>query len=93
MPSVSASVGPSVSDAGPDADDDDDDADFCWSDEETLIRTQPATAVYINPYDEVVIRQQDYHGPCADDDKIILIDRKYLPRLIRRLQEIAAGGW
>jgi hypothetical protein len=57
---------------------------FCWTDDDTVIRKQSAIAVYINPYNEVIIRQHDW----PDDDSFILVKPEYLPLLIRRLQQI-----
>jgi hypothetical protein len=61
---------------------------FCWTDDDTVIREQSETAVYINPYNEVIIRQRPY----PDDDVFVLIKREYLPLLIRRLQRIMEHG-
>ena len=62
------------------------DEKFSWSNADVVIRTQPAIAVYLNPHDEVVIRQQcDY-----DEDQWVFITKENLPKLIQALLE--AGG-
>jgi hypothetical protein len=89
-PSVAPSVLPASNDAPkaqsttlapPTLEPEDDQREFRWNDEDTIIRSQPAIAVYFNPHGEIVIRQ----------DHWIYVNRQNLPRLIRRLQEIEAG--
>lgn len=50
-----------------------------------VIRGQPATAVWVNGYDQVVICQEA-HG-FEDDDPFIFVDRHNLPALIAKLKE------
>jgi hypothetical protein len=65
-----------------------DDDEFRWRDEITVVPSQPAIAVYFNPYDDVVIRQETW----PDEDRWIYIRRQNLALLIRRLQEIEETG-
>jgi hypothetical protein len=65
----------------------DDSEEFRWNDEDTVVPSQPAIAVYFNPRRDIVIRQESY-----DDDRWIYINRQNLHLLIRRLQEIAETG-
>jgi hypothetical protein len=65
----------------------DDCEEFCWNDEDTVVPSQPAIAVYFNKYQDVVIRQEGLYG--HDEDHWIYIKRQNLHLLIRRLLEIA----
>jgi hypothetical protein len=63
--------------------------DFSWADtEHVVLRCQPQTAVYLNPHDEVVIRQEAW----PDEDVWVRIHRTNLWPLIARLQEIDKNG-
>jgi len=70
--------------------DDSDSAEFRWNDEDTVIPTQPAIAVYFNPHGEIVIRQEGQYG--YDEDHWIYIRPQNLRFLIRRLEEIENGS-
>jgi hypothetical protein len=48
-----------------------------------VIPNQPATAIYQNPFGQVVIRQEDFLG---DDDDVIHISPRNIPDLIARLR-------
>jgi hypothetical protein len=54
-----------------------------------LIHEQPATAVYVNVFDQVVIRQE-----ARDDssDQIVRFEPQHIPKLIARLQELVRAG-
>lgn len=62
---------------------DQDGEDFNWArDEDIVIRSQPAIAVYWNPRREVVIRRE-----CeCDEDQFVYVQPSFLPALIARLQ-------
>jgi hypothetical protein len=51
-----------------------------------IIRHQYATAVYLNPHDTVVIRQEDHYG---DEDCFVYIRPENVLRLVRALIEAA----
>jgi hypothetical protein len=77
------SPGPPIAQAGSDH--------FDWLDgPEVIIRTQPETAVYRNPYRQVVIRQRDESRD--GDDPYVFFAEENLPRLIEVLQHMAKGG-
>jgi hypothetical protein len=54
-----------------------------------VIPNQPATAVYQNPFGQVVIRQEDFFG---DDDDVIHISPRNIPDLIARLRSFQIGS-
>jgi hypothetical protein len=64
---------------------------FDWSraNPDILLPQQPATAVYQNGFDQVVIRQEDQFGD-SDSEMWVVINLGELPTLIARLQDIAA---
>jgi hypothetical protein len=53
-----------------------------------VVVSQPATAIYLNPWDQIVIRQEAETGD-DDDDHFVRFTRENLPALIARLQAIA----
>jgi hypothetical protein len=59
-----------------------------WSDERKggrlMCNTQPATVVYTNPHDQVVIRQEAACGRC-DEDSFVFFSQAVLPELIAEL--------
>jgi hypothetical protein len=58
---------------------------FRWSDEEmVVVQHQPALAVYINPFNQIVLRT---HGG-YDDDAFIIISAEHLPKVIAKLHEL-----
>jgi hypothetical protein len=61
-----------------------DDPGFSWDDTESVVfHKQPRTAVYWNPWGQIVIRQEDDYG---DDDPWVYFDPDRLPALIAALQ-------
>jgi hypothetical protein len=61
---------------------------FDWSDEDNenvVLRMQPATAIYLNPFGQIVIRQDGGY----DDDTITILNLESVPDFIRRLQDVA----
>jgi hypothetical protein len=60
--------------------------DFEWDADnvDIVIQHQPRTAIYLNPYNAVVIRQEG--GPLEEDDPFLLFTADNLPALIRNLQ-------
>ncbi len=62
-----------------------DDAEWCWraNSPDVVIGSQPATAVYVNPFGAVVIRQESALG---EDDPYVYIQPTFLPQLIAALQ-------
>jgi hypothetical protein len=51
---------------------------------DVIIPMQPATHVYLNPHDQIVIRQENW----LDDDQLFL-SSEMIPTLIARLKELA----
>jgi hypothetical protein len=66
--------------------------EFNWySDEDTdhiVVRQQPATAVYISPYNEVVIRQQ---GDYRDDDHWVHLTKDNAARVASAILKAIAA--
>ena len=58
------------------------DQEINWRDAAVCIEEQPRTAVYLNPRDQVVIRQMAW----PDEDPFVVIGLEHLPALIRELQ-------
>ena len=59
---------------------------FDWNnDKSVIINEQPATAVYFNHNDQLVIRQRCW----PEDDSFVVIDRAHLPHLTEMLQSEA----
>ena len=60
--------------------------DFDWqkADDDVVLRVQPETAVYLNPYGALVIRQ---HG-WPDDDSIVVISAECIDHFIDELTDI-----
>lgn len=63
--------------------------DFSGDNPSVVILHQFATAVYINTYGQVVIRQEDQYSDEENEDTIF-INKNELPRLISKLKEIAS---
>jgi hypothetical protein len=60
--------------------------DFDWDDPElTTLREQPLTAIYINPYDQLVIRQRRW----PDEDALIFISQESVDAFLDRLTDVA----
>lgn len=62
-------------------------SEFSWADDKHLvvINEQPATAVYTNPQDQVVIRQDAELR--YRDDQFIFIEPRFLPDILKALFE------
>jgi hypothetical protein len=65
---------------------------FKWSPDnvDVLVRGTPALAIYMNPWGQIVLRQESESGP--DDDPFVRIDRRDVPALVKRLRELADGA-
>ena len=65
------------------------DNDFQWGDveEDIIVRTTGAIAVYTNPHGNVVIRQQSTDA-YQDEDTFVVVPRDVLPKLIRKLADL-----
>jgi hypothetical protein len=66
--------------------------EFNWNpskddDHSIVVRHQPAIAVYLNPHDEVVIRQQDQYD--ESDDHFIYITRDNVLKVVEKMMELA----
>jgi hypothetical protein len=66
--------------------------EFDWNpskdDEHSIVvRHQPAIAVYLNPHDEVVIRQQDQYD--ESDDHFVFITKDNLLKVVERMLALA----
>jgi hypothetical protein len=63
--------------------------DFAWSadQEDIVLREQPSIAIYRNPYDGIVIRQERRWD--EDDDTFIVINRENIDTFLDRLTDIA----
>jgi hypothetical protein len=66
--------------------------EFDWNpskddDHSIVVRHQPAIAVYLNPHDEVVVRQQDQYD--ESDDHFVYVTRDNVLRLAQRMLEVA----
>ena len=58
--------------------------DFDRNDDDVVLRGQPETAVYFNPYGALVIRQLGW----PDDDSIVVISTECIDRFIDKLTDI-----
>jgi hypothetical protein len=65
------------------------DDDFDWNPDREIIvvRSQPAIAVYLNPHDDLVIRQEGHYGP--DEDQWIYITKSSVPKVVQAMLEAA----
>jgi hypothetical protein len=64
--------------------------EFDWRDDDVVVvRQQMAIAVYTNPSDDVVIRQEGLYG--TSEDSWIVISRQNLVPLISALQRLSAA--
>jgi hypothetical protein len=54
--------------------------------EDLVVKHQPAIAIYLNPWDAVVIRQRDDNG--RDGDQFVFICEEHLAAVISKLSEI-----
>jgi hypothetical protein len=65
--------------------------DFKWEpgNPDLVVAGVPSTAVYLNQWDQIVIRQEsDDRG----DDPYVRIDRRDVPALIKRLEALSRGA-
>jgi hypothetical protein len=60
---------------------------FDWGpdNDDLLVPSQPALAVYVNPWGQIVIRQE---GEIFEDDSYVIIGSAHVPALIEKLQEL-----
>ena len=66
--------------------------EFDWNpsrdtDHSIVVRHQPAIAVYTNPHDEVVVRQQDQYD--ESDDHFVFITKDNVRKVAERIMEVA----
>lgn len=63
--------------------------DFDWSsnNEDVIVPEQRATAVYVNPWGQAVIRQERAWNDEADT--VVVVDHAHLPEVIKSLRVIA----
>ena len=66
--------------------------EFDWNptndtDHSIVVRHQPAIAVYLNPHDEVVIRQQDQYD--ESDDQFVFVTRDNVLKVAQRMLDVA----
>ena len=66
--------------------------EFDWNpsndtDHSIVVRHQPAIAVYTNPHDEVVIRQQDQYD--ESDDHFVYITKDNVLRVAQRMLDLS----
>jgi hypothetical protein len=62
--------------------------DFDWTDaNNVVVHSQPATAVYLNPYGQVVVRQEGHYGP--DEDQWIYVSTENVPIVTQAMLEAA----
>jgi hypothetical protein len=65
--------------------------DFEWKpeNEAVLLTDRPALAVYLNPWNQIVLRTE---ARWDEDDPCIWIDRRDVPALIKRLEALSHGA-
>jgi hypothetical protein len=68
------------------------DDDFEWTpgNDAVLLTDRPAVAVYLNNWNQIVIRKEAAWND--DEDPCIWLDRRDVPALIKRLEELARHG-
>lgn len=66
------------------------DFDWCRSDPCIVLREQPATAIYLNPSDAVVIRQEKTWD--REEDSFVCIRPEYAIKFAKQLLKIAGHG-
>jgi len=64
-----------------------DNFDWCDKPDLIIVPSQPAIAIYLNPHDAVVIRQEGHYGP--DEDQWVYVTKENVPRLVQALLEAA----
>ena len=67
--------------------------DFDWNDveDDLVVGTVGAIAVYENPKGDLVIRQQAV-GP-LEEDGLVVVPRRFVPDLVRKLLATAELDW
>jgi hypothetical protein len=68
------------------------DDDFDWSSngedsDSIVVNHQPAIAVYLNPRNEVVIRQEGHYGP--DEDQFVFVTKDNVTKFVQAILEAA----
>jgi hypothetical protein len=66
-----------------------DDTNPKWDAERGLIPEQPETWVYLNPFNQVVIRQKRW-DPCGDDEPYVFVCLEHVSKLIGALERAVA---
>jgi hypothetical protein len=71
-----------------------DDGEFKWDpdNEDVIVPGAPAIAIYLNRWNQIVIRQEGGCRRCGDDDKFVFVDRHHALNLIRRLELLLRLG-
>ena len=66
--------------------------DFDWSEfrGDEVVRSQRAIVVYLNPDEDVVIRQEE--GPGSDGDDWIVIPKRDVFQLIQKLKKLTEAN-
>jgi hypothetical protein len=65
------------------------DAEPRWDDDDNrVIPEQPETWCYLNPNNQIVVRQK-HSDPSRDDDPFVFFGAEHVPQLIAALQELA----
>jgi hypothetical protein len=64
-----------------------DDFDWSSSNEDVIVPEQRATAVYVNPWGQAVIRQERAWND--EEDTSVVVDHAHLPDVIKALRVIA----
>jgi hypothetical protein len=92
LPLISPTVGPDAATLEPDAASASDDGEFDWFDANDCIvlREQPATAIYVNKSEALVIRQEKSWD--RDEDSFIYIRPEYAIGFAKRLLKVAGHG-
>jgi len=68
---------------------DDDSIEFRWEDAEkdgeVIVQNQSAIAIYINPYKNIVLRQEGRYG---SEDHIVAIPKSEVRKVIKKMQDL-----
>lgn len=67
--------------------DDTDTDSFDWIGSNVVVHSQPATAVYLNPHGQVVVRQEGHYGP--EEDAWLYFSIENVPLIARAMLEAA----
>ena len=63
-------------------------SEFNWHGEDAdsvIVPQVQATAVYLNPNEDLVIRQQDILG---EEDQLVIIPKIFLPKFLEKIAEL-----